>query len=473
MNHAIPKLLISVLLTLTIPALAEETPPSEPGTPSSSVQIDINNAKIRKSLIAFPPLQTKSTTPNAEEVSARNSLQKIILQDLEVSTYFDFISEAAAPLKSPEDQPSGFSAGDTKDLQLESWKQRGAEFLITSTLTLSKEDLVLDLSLFSVGLKTSLLTKTYKHPKSALRTMAHSVANDLMEAMTGTKGIFLSRIVAVSDQAGSGFKEVYVMDWDGENAERLTHHNSVCLSPAFSPDGSKVAYTVFVQRAKTKTRNADLFLVDLKSQKSQQVSYKDGLNSGAAFSPDGKNLFLTLSQSGNSDIFKKSLETGAEIQITHGPRGAMNVEPAISPDGKKIAFSSDRAGNTMIYVMDIDGSNPKRLTFAGKFNASPSWSPDGKRIAFAGWNTDHFDIYTVTADGAEMTQITSAKKADGKWAQNEDPVFSADGRLILYTSNRTGSHQIFVSNIQGTEEHRITNDQHNYFKPKWSPNREP
>jgi TolB protein len=124
----------------------------------------------------------------------------------------------------------------------------------------------------------------------------------------------------------------------------------------------------------------------------------------------------------------------------------------------------------MIYVMGIDGSNPTRVTFAGKYNATPAWSPDGKKLAFAGWSDDHFDIFTMNADGTDMIRITSAKKPNGKWAQNEDPVFSADGRLLMYTSNRTGTSQLYISNLDGSEERRITNDNHNYFKPKWSKN---
>jgi TolB protein len=120
--------------------------------------------------------------------------------------------------------------------------------------------------------------------------------------------------------------------------------------------------------------------------------------------------------------------------------------------------------------MNVDGSNVKRITFAGRYNATPSWSPDSKKLAFAGWENDHFDIFTVNADGTDMIRITSSRKANGKWANNEDPSFSADGRLLMYTSNRTGSYQIYISNLDGSEERRVTNDNFDYYKPRWSRN---
>jgi TolB protein len=119
--------------------------------------------------------------------------------------------------------------------------------------------------------------------------------------------------------------------------------------------------------------------------------------------------------------------------------------------------------------MDADGNNPKRLTFAGSFNAAPSWSPDGKTIAFAGWAEKAFDIFTIDAMGSNLKRITKANKANGRQASHENPDFSPDGRVIIYTSNRTGNTQLFMSLADGSEEWRITQDSWSYFQPKWSP----
>lgn len=453
--------LIKLILFLPFFAIAQEAE-------KATVYIKVGEAKAQKSLIAFPPLQflgSPGATPNFQALGSE--LYNVISNDLTVTSYFQFMSQgsfledtAKTGLRPAGQEPNGF--------KFDSWKQIGAEFLIRAGFTATGDSLVLEAYAYHVPKGTLVLGKKYRGTKAGLRRIAHTFSNDLMEALTGQKGSFLSRVTYSSDK--SGHKEIYVADWDGASEEKITNHRSVTLSPSISPDGTKVAYTAFVMRAKTKTRNADMFLYELLTGKRWLVSYRQGINSGANFDPDGKHLYLTISQNGSPDIYKMTTEGELVKKLTNGPLGALNVEPAVSPDGKKIAFSSDRSGNPMIYIMNADGTSPKRVTFAGKFNATPAWSPDGKKIAFSGWQNDHFDVFVMDADGTNMIRITQARKPNGKWSRNEDPVFSPDGRLLMYTSDRTGSSQIYISNLDGSEERRITNDKANYYKPKWSHN---
>lgn len=453
-----------------VSASAQEVSTQSPAASTAQVQIDINQAKTKKSLIAFPPLQfigNPAIHKNFQSVGAE--MFRVIFNDLSVASYFQFINQNAFLEDTKKTSIRPFPT-DPNGFKFESWKQIGSDFLIRGNFSFAGDTVSLEIYVYQVSSGSVLLGKKYRGPIRTARRIAHTFSNDFMESLTGKRGAFLSRVVASSDRGGSKFKEIYVMDWDGANVDKITNHKSVAISPNWSPDGTKVAYTAFVQRAKTKTRNADMFIYEILTGKRWLVSYRQGINSGAAFNADGNSLFLTLSQSGTPDIYKLALDGTLKGRITNGPRGAMNVEPAISPDGKKIAFSSDRSGNPMIYVMNIDGSNPTRVTFAGKYNATPAWSPDGKKLAFAGWSADHFDIFTMNANGTDMLRITSARKPNGKWAQNEDPTWSSDGRLLMYTSNRTGKNQIYISNLDGSEERRITNDNFNYFKPKWSKN---
>jgi TolB protein len=125
----------------------------------------------------------------------------------------------------------------------------------------------------------------------------------------------------------------------------------------------------------------------------------------------------------------------------------------------------------MIFVMNSDGTDVKRLTFAGVYNSTPAWSPDSKRIAFAGFDdkTKNYDIFTMDITGGNLARLTSAKKKDGRLADNEDPSFSPDGRHVLFRSNRTGKYQLYVVSADGEDERRITFDQHEYYRPRWSP----
>ncbi len=448
----------------------EATPGSVEGT--SQIYIKMGDARTKKSLVAFPDLRfvgNPAIVLNHKTIG--NDFFQVIQNDLSISSYFQFINKSAF-LEDVSDKSIRPFPNDTNGFKFDSWKQIGVEFLIRGAFTLAGNELSLEVLVYHVPRSALVFGKKYRSSLDNQRRMAHIFCNDLLESLTGKRGVFLSKVVATSDVSGNKYREVYVMDWDGAGVKKITNHKSIALSPSWSPDGTKVAYTAFVQRARTKARNADLFIYELLTGRRLLVSYRQGLNSGSSFSPDGKALLLTLSQSDNPDIYLISTDGAILSRLTNGPRGAMNVEPTFSPDGKKIAFSSDRSGQPMIYIMDARGDQgtAKRLTFAGHYNATPAFSPDGKKLAFSGWEKDHFDIFVMNVDGSEMVRVTSAKKPNGKWAMNEDPVFSADGRLLMYTSNRTGSNQIYISNLDGSDERRITNDSANYFKPKWSIN---
>lgn len=432
------------------------------------IYIKIGEAKKARSPLALPPFNYVGS-PTVKHQEIGTELFKVVSNDLAVSTFFKILPQssyientAKAGVRPQPVDPQGF--------KFDSWKTLGAEFLVRATYSLAGENVIFEAYVYHVPRSQLVIGKRYRGTKDSIRRVAHTFGNDLLEALTGEKGMFLSKFAFGSDRGGGSGKEIYIMDWDGVNVEKITSHRSVSLSPAWSPDGSRVAYTAFVQRARTKTRNADLFIYEIFTGKRWLVSYRQGINSGAAFDPDGKHLYLTISQQGTPDIYKINYDGELVKKLTNGPLGALNVEPAASPDGKRVAFSSDRAGQPMIYVMDSAGTNVKRITLVGKYNSTPAWSPDGKKLAFASYQENHFDIFVMDADGGNMVRLTSAKKPNGKWADNEDPSFSPDGRHIAFASNRTGKYQIYITNLDGSEERRITDDNFNYYKPKWSKN---
>lgn len=437
--------------------------PAKPG-----ILINVGDAKVKKSLLALPPflhLGTPSTDPKLNRVGTE--LFNTVLNDLDVSSYFQFIAQSAF-LEDTAKVGLRPAPGDPNGFNFANWKQIGAEFLIRAGYKIIKDTISFEVYAYHIPQTRLVLGKEYQGTTKDVRRLAHTFASELVEALTGKKGYFNSKIVVASDKAGKQWKEIYVMDWDSHNEKKITDHRSVAISPAWSPDGKTVAYTAYAYHPKAKVRNADLFLYEIYTGKRFLISSRPGINSGAAFSPDGKLIYLTLSQGGNPDIFSMNTDGENIKPITKGPSGAMNVEPAIHPNNNKIAFSSDRSGKPMIYIMDINGSNIKRVTFAGRYNASPSWSPDGKKLAFAGWDSGHFDIFIMNSDGTGLERLTSARKPNGKAANNEDPTFSPDGRQIMFISDRTGKKQIYIVNADGTNERRITSDSANYFKPKWS-----
>ena len=435
---------------------------------SGQIYIDVGQATVKKSLIAFPPLLYFGSEPqNKKHIDIGQDLFKVIFNDLTVSNYFTFIRHEAF-LEDPAKTTLKPAPGDPKGFNFQNWKTIGAEFLIRGGYRVTGDKISLEIYVYHVAQAKLIFGKTYEGGLDKARVIAHTFANDLVKALTGKKGMFLTKMAVVMRETLKGAKEVYVMDWDGSNLRKISNHKSIAISPAWSPSGDRIAYTAFAYHENIKSRNADLFIYELANAKRWLVSYRKGINSGANFFPDGKNLFMTLSLAGTPDIYKVTPDGKTMNRVTNGPNRAMNVEPAISPDGTKVAFSSDRSGQPMIYVMNVNGSNIKRLTFAGRYNSSPSWMPDNKTIAFAGYDKDHFDIFTVNIDGTGLKRLTEATTPSGKAADNRDPSISPDGRQVAFTSNRSGNSQIYIIDPDGNNERRITYDKFDWEQPKWS-----
>lgn len=437
---------------------------------SQQIQINLGEAKTKKSNLAIPALVylgAPGSASNYNEVGA--TFYQNLTSALSVSSYFNLLPTSSYledTLKTgikPLPEQGGF--------KFQSWKAINADFLIRVGFSILNGQLTVEANLYQVSQEKLILGKKYQGPTSQARRIAFLYANDILKSLTGKEGMFLSQFLFTSDRnSQDDHREVFKMDWDGDHLVQLTDHKTITLSPAWSPDAGKIAYTAYVKRIGAKFRNPDMLVYEIKSKKRYIVSYRQGMNSGAAFAPDNKHLYLTISNGKTPNIFKMTFDGTLVKQLTSGPLNAMNVEPSVSPDGQKIAFSSDRSGAPMIYIMNSDGSEVKRKTFVGRYNSSPAWSPDGLKIAFAGQTDDHYDIFIMDVETGNISKITSAKKANGRYASNEDPSFSPDGRFVVYTSDRTGSNQIYISTIDGSEERAITKDKHNYYKPRWSIN---
>ena len=442
----------------------------------AQIYIDVGQAQVKKSLIALPALQYLGSQPtNAKHLQTGQNLYRVILNDLSVCSFFTFIKPEAF-LEDTNKVGLKPAPGAANGFNFKNWTPMHTEFLVRAAYTVIDTDLSLEVYVYHVPTARLVMGKNYRGTLESFRRMGHTFSDDLVKALTGKRGMFLTRIVASrQDQKfaegvkGAGVKEIYLLDWDGANQSKISSHQSIAISPTWSWKGDKVAYTAFAFHRAQKMRNADMFVYDIPTGKRFLVSYRKGINSGAAFLPGDQNVLLTLSQEGSPDIYRMSVDGEALTALTHGPNRSMNVEPAVSADGKKIAFSSDRGGRPMVYTMNADGTNVQRLTKVGKYNASPSWSPDGKSIAFAGQEGDHFDIFTMNIDGTNLKRLTDAKKLGGKQSNNESPSWSPDGRYILFSSDRSGKSQLYLVSPDGTNERRITEDQYSWEKPKWSP----
>jgi TolB protein len=291
--------------------------------------------------------------------------------------------------------------------------------------------------------------------RQTARGIAHRFADKLVSHFTGETGVAQTRLVYVSDQTGQ--KELYVIDYDGENEQRLTGEKSIVLSPHWSSDATKIAYTSY------RAGNPAVYLLDMNTgQRKSFLSYK-GLTFPPVWSLLGERIAFASSQHGDSEIYTLRPD-GTDLRRLTG-QSANDLSPTWSVGGRQIAFTSDRGGKPQIYVMEADGSNLHRLTFTGDYNTSPSWSPKGDRIAYVCRNPEkRLNICVVGIDGQRLVQITE----DGPY-DNESPSWSPNGQEIAFSSNRMGKSQIFSIRQDGTGLTRLTKNASNNTSPAWSP----
>lgn len=409
--------------------------------------ISVGTARAKKSVVAFPIVKTSNPT----EAALAKEIHQTITNDLIFMDLFRLLPETAFIENTK-------TAGLTPDqFKLSDWTTIGTEFLIKTGVSVEGKTLTFEAFAYDVSGSKQLIGKRYVATTGEARLLAHTFANQFVERLTGLPGIFLTKIAMVCDRNGK--KELYQMNFDGTDTRQITKHHSIAFSPAWSPDGKKLAYSVYTKR-KNNVKNIDLYEYDFTKETVRRLSNRTGINSGAAYSPDGSKIALTMSFLGNPDVFTLDPKTLTVERLTKS--FGFDVDPAWSPDGRHLAFVSSRTGMPMVFRMNADGGDVKRLTFAGRYNATPSWSPQNNKIAFSGWIDGRFDVFTMNPDGTTIERLTKNQ------GNNEDPSFSPDGNFLVFSSNRTGQKQVYVMNIDGTFAKRMTFGLGNCTSPKWS-----
>lgn len=425
--------LLPLLSTLGLPlAVAQETP--EPDY-SRTILIEV-----------AAPGQTKFPLALPQPVGGGDAatFYEVLRRDLELSGWFVLIDPSAYV----EPRGTGVRPGE---FQFADWDITGALGLAKTTISGSGSSLRAEVWAYDVAGERKLGAKAFT--TSEIRALAHKTANEIVYQFTGRQGIFNTRFAAVS--RASGNKEIVVVDFDGHNPRRVTRNGSINLQPSWSPDGSRLAFTSY------QGGNPDLYVANLGSGQITRVSARSGINTGGAWSPVGNMLALSLSPGGDPEIFTIDATSGRQIsQLTRAP--GIDASPSFSPDGRQLAFVSERSGGAQVYVMNIDGTGVRRVTFEGSHNTDPAWSPDGSKIAYVG-RGGVFDVYTVTVSGSKVTRITQGA------GDNEDPSWSPDGDYVAFSSTRSGGAHIWMSTADGAHQVQLTQGGGGYTNPAWSP----
>lgn len=348
------------------------------------------------------------------------------------------------------------------------WGTKSVRFLGTVNASASNGDnLKINVAFEDIKNRKQIFNATITTNIGNLRKNGHELANGVYKQIIGKDSIFKSKVIFVSDRNTRGsrtIKEVYMMDFDGKGVTQITSHGGLAISPSMSDDGRYLVYSLISNAAGK--RNNNLYLMDLRTKESHIISNREGINSGAIFLPGGKSIALTLTVSGNAELYEMNLETKSLRKITN--HFSSDVDPSVTYDGKLMTFLSDRAGKAMIYTMDPNGEerNVKRISFVGQFNATPRFSPDGKEIVFSSWLDNSFDLFRIGSDGSGLSRLTK------DFGSNEDPSYSNDGEFIAFTSQRVISRvkadqNIYIMDRDGGILGAITQGFGNCISPRW------
>jgi TolB protein len=377
-----------------------------------------------------------------------NSFVSTLRRDLELSGYFRLL-DPHAYIEDP--QTSGFELGQ---FNFADWRSINADFLVKGSVNVSGGGVKLTAYLYDVAQQRRMMGKNYSGDAGDVPRMARRFADAILEAATGQKGPFDSKLALVSTGGGRS-KEVYMQSIDGQDLIKLTSNPTINLFPSFDRSSNHLLYLSY------KSMEPALYLVDLKAQTEMKITSPHGRVIGGTLSPDGDQIVAAIERDGITNLYLLTRE-GAEIRRLTDTSG-INVSPAFSPDGARLAFTSDRSGTPQIYVMDLSGGSAKRVTYSGDYNTTPAFSPKGDKLAYQSRSSGRFDIFTIPVGGGDPTQVT-----DGN-GSNESPSWSPDGRYLAFSSTRAHNSRIYIMMVGNRKIiSALTEGNGNDSCPAWS-----
>lgn len=397
--------------------------------------------QLTTAVVDFKPRQAGETRLGAE-------MALLLLDNLLLTGFFtpvenrQFIADAEAV-----DQRTG-------QVNLAEWRAVGADVVIKGSFSVTGNTVSIECRATRVSQGRQVYSRGYREDKTRWRKIILTMADEIVFALTGERGLARTEIAFTS--ARDGIKKIYAMEAAGDNWRKINSGRGLALCPAWTPDGRSILYTGYAYGFPW------IFLDNLATGKRRVLSSRPGLNACPAISPDGRWAAFSLSKDGNNEIYKSRLDGSELTRITN--HRANDCSPTWSPDGRRLAFTSDRSGSPQIYLSDAEGTerNVRRLTREGRYNTSPDWSPRGDLIAYTSRLDGYFEICTINVNSGEITRLTRNRYHD------EDPSWAPNGRHLVYSSRRGGRTSLFILDSLNPRPFQVTSGQ-DCFSPAWSP----
>ncbi|HZL96336.1 MAG TPA: hypothetical protein VFB99_21965, partial [Vicinamibacterales bacterium] len=347
-------------------------------------------------------------------------------------------------------------------LPYDRWRELGADGVVIGTVQKAATGIRVELRLYNVRARQQIYGREYTGSAANPRLYAHTMSDELHDSQRKLRGVARTKLTFSSDRnresvVGSvekrDVKEVYITDYDGANARRITINRALNVFPNWSPDGRSIVYTSY------RTGVPDILISNIYAGTMETPTKGTGQNWLPVFSTDGTRIAFTSNRDGNPEIYVMNRDGSDLRRLTNNPE--IDSTPTWSPAGTQIAFASGRSGTPQIYVVGVDGAGLRRIS-QESYADRPTWSPAPyNEIAFSARSGPGFDIRILNIGTGETRQITFGE------GTNESPAWSPNGRHLAFMSTRAGRSQIFTVDRDGRNLRQITKEGNNQT-PHWS-----
>jgi len=339
------------------------------------------------------------------------------------------------------------------------WRAGKQDYLLIGRqIPLQGNQLKVEFELYDVVRATKLLNGNAVGSMDKMRSIAHYIADEVYEKLTGIRGAFSTKIVYVTAKQqgnGKGTFRLKMADSDGYNPITILERKEPIMSPSWSKDASKLAYVSF------ESGKPAIYIQHLATGKRQRLQSFRGLNGAPTWSPDGNRLALVLSKDGNPEVYVLDLRSYNLTRITH--HYGIDTEPSWSPDGQSLVFTSDRGGQPQIYKIHLPTRKLERVTYEGNYNARARMTQDGRFLAMVHRGADNiFHIAVQDLKTGRLDILTDT-------FLDESPTIAPNGSMILYATQKGVRGVLGGVTLDGNVRFILPSASGDVREPAWSP----
>ena len=406
----------------------------------AELTIEITQGIASSIPISVVPFKTPGGMPE--------DIEGIVRNDLERSGHFAVLS--------PDDMLS--HPKSEQDLYFRDWRLLKQDYVVIGSISQLPEGLYqVRYQLFDIFNEREILVQTLKGTEAQLRDIAHRVSDAVYEQLTGIRGAFSSKLAYVTTNPKRTKFNLVISDSDGAREKVVLTSKYSIFSPAWSPDGKRLAYVML------EDTGSKVYIQELATGKKTLVSANKGINSAPSFSPDGNKLALTLSKDGNPEIYVVDLTTRHWLRVTN--HYAIDTEPNWMPDGEHIIFTSGRSGSPQIYRVNIESGYIERLTFDGHYNARARLAQDGRFLVLVHQSEKGAPFHIASLDLLRglLQILTSDTYLD------ESPSVSPNGVMVMYAAKHKKRSILAAVSVDGDIKLLFPSKSGDVREPAWGP----